>query len=99
MKFGMQAILTAVPNEGNALAKIMLEAASTVAPVKGCERYIVQQSLTDDTKILITEVWASQEDHQASLSNEQVQALIARAKPIIATMEYHPAQFLGGYGC
>lgn len=99
MKFGMQAILTAVPNQGHALAKIMLEAASVVASVKGCERYIVQQSLTDEAKVLITEVWASQEDHQASLSNEQVRALIARAKPIIAAMEHHPAQFLGGYGC
>ena len=35
MKFGMQAILTAVPNEGNALAKIMLEAESIMAPVNG----------------------------------------------------------------
>ena len=98
MKFGMQAVLTATPNEGQALAQIMLEASAIVASLQGCELYVVQQALTDETKVLITEVWASQADHQASLSNEQVRALIGRAKPIIARMEHHPAKCLGGHG-
>lgn len=98
MKFGMQAVLTAAPNKGNALAQIMLEASAIVASLQGCELYVVQQALRDETKVLITEIWASQADHQASLSNELVLALIGRAKPIIAGMEHHPAQFLGGHG-
>ncbi len=98
MKFGMQAVLTAAPNEGQVLAKIMLEASAVVASLQGCELYVVQQSLTDETQVLITEVWTSQEDHQASLSHELVRALIGKAKPIITGMEHHRAKCLGGHG-
>lgn len=98
MKFGMQAVITAVEGKGNELADIMLQASHAVSTINGCLLYIVQQSLTDESKILITEVWENKEAHQASLTNEKVRELIGKAKPIIAGMEYHPASLVGGHG-
>lgn len=98
MKFGMHAVLTATPGSGNDLAALMLAASRAVAELKGCELYIVQQSLTDESKVLITEVWESKEAHQSSLSNEKIRALISKAKPMIAGMEHNPAKLIGGHG-
>lgn len=98
MKFGMQAVLTAAPGKGAELAEIMLQASQTVSSLNGCELYIVQQSLINEDEILITEVWSSKEDHQASLSYDNVRALITRAKPIIANMKGKPAKLVGGHG-
>lgn len=98
MKFGMQAVLTATEGKGDELADIMLQASHAVSNVNGCVLYIVQQSVTDESKILITEVWESKEAHQASLANQKVRELIGKAKPIIAGMEHHPASLVGGHG-
>lgn len=98
MKFGMHAVLTAAEGKGDELANTMLQASRVVSSIDGCLLYIVQQSLTDTTKILITEVWENKEAHQASLTDERVRALITKAKPIIAGMEHHPAAFVGGHG-
>ncbi len=94
----MHAVLTSVPGKGAELSEIMNQASETVSSMKGCELYIVQQSLANENEVLITEVWSSKEDHQASLSNEKVRALITRAKPIIASMEGKPAKVIGSHG-
>ncbi|PCK03014.1 MAG: antibiotic biosynthesis monooxygenase [Alteromonadaceae bacterium] len=98
MKFGMQAVLTAAPGKGQELSEIMLQAAEIVGKLDGCELYLVQQAIADESKVLITEVWLSQEAHQASLTNEAVRALIGKARPILEGMEHHPARYLGGHG-
>ncbi|MFM9270166.1 putative quinol monooxygenase [Halomonas elongata] len=98
MKFGMQAILTAAPGKGYELAEIMLKASQVVARLDGCELYIIQQSTSEESKILITEVWDSMQSHQASLETTEVQNIIAEAKPMIVDMEHHPAKCLGGHG-
>lgn len=98
MKFGMQAVLTASEGNGDQLADIMLSASKAVAKLEGCELYLVQKSMTNELQILITELWSSKEHHQASLKNEEVLSLIAKAKPIIAGMEGNPAIFIGGHG-
>lgn len=98
MKFGMQAVLISAPGKGAELAEIMKQAAQTVSSMKGCELYIVQQSLANEDEVLITEVWSSKEDHKASLANENIRALITKAKPIITSMESKPAKVIGGHG-
>lgn len=98
MKFGMQAVITAKEGKGGELVDIMLEASQAVAEMEGCLLYLVQQSLTDDSKVLITEVWASKESHAASLTNETVRTLIMKAKPIIVDMDHIPAKYIGGHG-
>lgn len=98
MKFGMQAVLTASEGNGDQLADIMLSASQVVSKLEGCELYLVQQSLTDENQILITELWSSKENHQASLKNEDVLSLITKAKPIIVAMDGKPAKFIGAHG-
>jgi quinol monooxygenase YgiN len=98
MKFGMQAVLSAHPGQGQALADTMLQASALVAAKPGCEIYVVQVALNDSDKILITEVWLSQQDHQASLADTKIRELITAAKPLIVGMEHHPAKPLGGKG-
>lgn len=98
MKYGMQAVMTAQTGKGSELAEIMLKASKIVADAKGCEIYIVQVSTVDDDKILITEVWESQEAHKASLSIPEVREIISKARPLIKDMEHSPAKPLGGKG-
>jgi len=98
MNFGMQVVMTAQPGKGNELASIMLKASELVSKMKGCKIYIVQVALDDSDKILITEVWESREDQQASLVNPEVRDLITTAKPIIVNMEYVQANTVGGKG-
>ncbi|GHA18010.1 hypothetical protein GCM10008090_29680 [Arenicella chitinivorans] len=98
LKFGMQAVLTASPGKGSELAAIMLRASNVVSTMEGCELYVVQQSLTDENQILVTELWSSKNDHQNSLANEKIQALIGEAKPIISSMSGTPAKYIGGHG-
>jgi quinol monooxygenase YgiN len=64
----------------------------------GCILYLVQQSLTDDSKVLITEVWDNKASHAMSLTNDNVKALIIQAKPIIVGMEHNPAKVIGSHG-
>lgn len=49
----------------------------------GCRLYVVATDPTDANAIWITEVWDSQAEHDASLQLPQVQAAIARARPLI----------------
>ncbi|MFT7561466.1 MAG: quinol monooxygenase YgiN [Flavobacteriales bacterium] len=98
MKFGMHAVMTARPNKGEELASLMLEAADLVAKIDSCEAYIVQLSTSEKDTVLLTEIWKSPEAHQASLSNQRIQQLIARAHPMIAGMTHHTATPLGGHG-
>lgn len=98
MKFGMQAVITAAEGKGDELANIMLQAANLVSTMDGCILYLVQQSLTDDSKVLITEVWDNKASHEMSLTNDNVKALIIQAKPIIVGMDHNPAKVIGSHG-
>ncbi len=98
MKFGMQAVLIAAEGKGDELANFMLEASETVSKMDGCILYLVQQSLTDDSKVLVTELWDNKESHAASLTNEAVRVIIMKAKPIIIGMDHNPAKYIGGHG-
>lgn len=50
----------------------------------GCLSYVVARDAADANAIWITEVWDSQESHSASLKLPEVQAAIAKARPLIA---------------
>ncbi|MGJ8662700.1 MAG: putative quinol monooxygenase [Marinicella sp.] len=96
--FGMQSSMTAAPGKGEELAAIMLRAAQLVAPLQGCKLYLVQLSTSEKDAVLITEVWESQADHQASLAVPAIQALISEARPIIVSMAHQTGRPLGGHG-
>jgi quinol monooxygenase YgiN len=85
-RFGLHGKLTALPGQRDALVAVLLEAADLVGAAPGCEMYYVSTSQTEPDAIWVTEVWRSEADHAASLSFPGVRELIARAKPLIASM-------------
>jgi quinol monooxygenase YgiN len=94
--YGLIGMLKTVPGQRAALISILVEGVSNMP---GCLSYIVAQDLADPDAIWVTEVWDSQESHQASLSLPSVQQAIARGRPLIAGLgnrfETRP---IGGHG-
>ena len=72
--YGLIGKMTAAAGQRDALASMLLE--STQA-MPGCLSYVIASDPADDKVLWITEVWNSQESHQASLSLPAVQAAIA----------------------
>lgn len=94
--YGLIGKMRATPGQGDALAAILMESTGTMP---GCKAYIVAKDAADADALWITEVWDSAESHRASLQLPQVQAAIARARPIIAGFyEHHELIPLGGIG-
>jgi quinol monooxygenase YgiN len=96
--FGLYGKIVAQPGQRNALVAILLEAAGTMPDVPGCDLYIINVSPTEPDAIWVTEVWQSREAHAASLTRPEVQALIARGRPLIAGGERIEVVPVGGKG-
>jgi quinol monooxygenase YgiN len=94
--YGLIGKMTAVPGQRDALASMLID--STQA-MPGCLSYIIATDPADADALWITEVWDNAESHKASLSLPAVQAVIAKARPLIAgfsdRVETVP---IGGYG-
>ncbi|MNJ93385.1 Antibiotic biosynthesis monooxygenase [compost metagenome] len=56
---------------GNRLQDLLLSFVSEIKSSKGCQTCQLIRSLENPDKILIIEVWDSQEDHQAAVDNIQ----------------------------
>ena len=84
--YGLQGKMLAKTGQRDALLAILLEA-SRGTPMPGCRLYIVSEIPAEPDAIAITEVWDDRAAHQASLQLESVRSLIAKARPLIATME------------
>jgi quinol monooxygenase YgiN len=97
-KFGMYGKIVTHPGQRDALVAILLEAAKSLEPAPGCELYIINVSPTEPDAIWVTEVWSNAEAHAASLTREDVKALIARGRPLIAGGERIELIPLGGKG-
>ena len=96
--YGLQGRMVAKPGQRDGLLALLLEA-SRGAPMPGCRLYIVSEVPAEPDAIAITEVWDDKAAHDASLQLETVRALIAMARPLIASigdsMELRP---IGGQG-
>lgn len=79
--FGLIGKMRAAPGRRDELIAILLEGTGSMP---GCLNYIVASDPQDADAIWITEVWTDEASHKASLSLPEVQAAIARARPIIA---------------
>lgn len=65
----------------------------------GCLSYVVSTDPTDANSVWVTEVWDSAASHQASLGIPAVQALIQRARPLIAGFgDRRELDVRGGHG-
>jgi quinol monooxygenase YgiN len=74
--------LAAMPGQRDALLDVLTEAAGTEG-LPGCRMYIVAIDPDDADAVWVTEVWESQELHDASLNLEPVRERIGRAMPMI----------------
>jgi len=79
--FGLIGKMTATPGSRDALTALLLEG---TAAMPGCLSYVVAHDTTEADAIWITEVWDNEASHKASLSLPVVQAVIAKARPLIA---------------
>lgn len=85
-RYGLVGSFIARAGQRDALAAVLLESAALLRNAPGCELYIVSVSESEPDAVWVSEVWASREDHAASLTREDVRALIGRGRPLIAGM-------------
>ena len=79
--YGLIGKMTATPGDRDTLIALMLQGTSAMP---GCLSYIVAKDAADADAIWVTEVWASEASHKASLQIPEVRATIANAMPLIA---------------
>ncbi len=79
--YGMLGRMKAVPGKRDDLLALLLDSSGSMP---GCLSYIVAKDAKDADAIWITEAWDSKDHHDASLKLPQVQAAIAKARPLIA---------------
>lgn len=94
--YGLIGKARAQPGQRDTLTVILLEG---TVQMPGCLSYVIAHDPTDADAIWITEAWDSAESHRASLLLPQVQAAIARARPLIASLgERFETIPVGGHG-
>jgi quinol monooxygenase YgiN len=79
--YGLIGKMTATPGSRDALTALLLEGTQAMP---GCLSYVVAHDTAESDAIWITEVWDNEASHKASLSLPAVQAVIGRARPLIA---------------
>jgi len=99
-KYGLHGKLTSKAGEIEKLTQVLLEASKLVSSAKGCHLYLISRDKTDNDSIWVTEAWDSKEDHDNSLNNEAVKALIYQAMPLIdgRPEKGQELEILGGKG-
>ena len=94
--YGLIGKMLAAPGKLDDLLAVMLGEGGSMP---GCLSYIVAKDPADQNAIWITEVWDDRASHQGSLALPQVQATIARARPLIAGFgERFETEPVGGIG-
>lgn len=94
--YGLIGKMRAQPGKREELLGLLREA-TTALP--GCLSYIVARDPADTTAIWITEVWTDADSHKASLVLPDVQAAIARARPLMAGFDVQiETDPVGGFG-
>jgi len=97
--YGMCGKLTAQAGKREEFMQILVRAAKVVAQIPGCQIYLVNADLADETGIWVYEVWETKEAHDASLHDEQVRALISEARPLMSDPpEGIELNVIGGHG-
>ncbi len=82
--YGLISRIKSQPGQRGALLDLLLRAAESLGDVEGCYIYLISEATDDPDTVWITEAWRSKADHDASLTNEAVRAIIASARPLIA---------------
>jgi len=82
--FGMTGKMTAQPGKRAELIAIL---GAGTGKMPGCLAYLIAEDVKEPDAIWITEIWDRQGSHQASLQLPEVQAAIAKGRPLIAGFE------------
>lgn len=94
--YGLIGKMKTHPGKRDALAAILLEATQAMP---GCLSYVIANDPQDADALWITEIWASAEEHKASLGLPAIKAALLAGRPLIAgfgeRFETHP---VGGFG-
>lgn len=94
--YGLIGKMLAVPGRRVELLEILMDGNDSMP---GCLSYIVAIDPGNDDAIWVTEVWDNKGSHAGSLELSQVQAMIAKARPLIAGFgERFETEPLGGIG-
>jgi quinol monooxygenase YgiN len=94
--YGLIGKMIALPGQRDALVAILLKG---IDGMLGCLSYVVAHDAAEPDAIWVTEVWASQEHHRASLSLPSVREAITLGKPLIASFgNYTSTRPVGGTG-
>lgn len=99
MKYSINGYIKAISSKREELLGYLLEAAEEMENVEKCHIYIVGIYDEEPDNVYVYEVWENEEAHKASLTLPVFQALIQKARPIIAALESYPAlKVYGGKG-
>lgn len=94
--FGLIGRIRAQSGKRGELEAILL---SGTAAMPGCLSYVVARDTADADALWVTEVWADEAAHKASLTLPEVQAAIARGRPLIAGFDSRArTEPVGGVG-
>jgi quinol monooxygenase YgiN len=94
--YGIIGKINAKEGDRDKLIEILLHG---TREMPGCKLYAIATDSTDDDGIWITEIWDSEESHQASLQLPAVQKAIADGKQMIAGFgDRHIVTPIGGLG-
>ena len=94
--YGLINKISTAAGRRDALAALLVEGTQAMP---GCLSYVVAADAADVNALWITEVWDSQASHRASLSLPDVQAAIAKGRPMIAAFTSQVETVpIGGHG-
>jgi quinol monooxygenase YgiN len=82
--YGCYVKFTTKPGQRNALVEHLLNAAANLENTAGCNLYIINTSPIEPEVVWVTEVWRSQQEHDASLTIEGAQEAIKQVIPLLA---------------
>ncbi len=96
---GCNVKFTAQPGQRDMLIELLLRVVAGVEEAPGCELYIINTSPAEPERVWVTEVRRSQEEKDASLSNEGTRALIKQVLPLlVGSPERLDVRPVGGKG-
>ncbi len=83
-RFGVIAHITAKPGQRDAMLDILKGAAGTM---KGNISFVLAKDGKNPDGIWVTEIWESQEAHDAVLTTDAFKATMGKATPLMASMD------------
>jgi quinol monooxygenase YgiN len=100
IRYGLHGKIKSKAGSSEKLAKLLLDASTLATTAKGCRLYFISKEKADPDTIWITEVWDSKEDHDNSLKDGSIRALISQAMPLIEGVPEmgQELEILGGLG-